>query len=91
MNISDEEARAVIERMDTRLRAARDEKDGERRAILIARVIELRSDVAQIFTDHAYWNDNVRKPGEAAIDPDPDGLLRLLLDKLDAQVKAWVQ
>lgn len=85
-----EEAKAIIERMDTKLRAARDQKDGERRASLIARVIELRSDVRQIFDDAAYWNERVRKPEEEPIDPDPDGVLALLLQKLDAQVAAWV-
>lgn len=89
MNADD--AREVIERMDTRLRAARDAKDATERASLIARVVELRAEVAQIFTDFYYWNANVRQPGEAAIDPDPDGLLRLLLGKLDEQIKAWVQ
>lgn len=89
MNADD--AREVIERMDTKLRAARDAKDAAERASLIARVVEMRSETAQIFIDTAYWNDNVRKPDEDVIDPDPDGLLRLLLEKLDAQIKAWVQ
>ena len=91
MKVTEAEARAIIERMDTKLRAARDAKDGAKRVSLIARCIELRSEVAQIFSDCAHWNDNVRRPDEPTIDPDQDGLLRLLLDKLDAQIKAWVQ
>ena len=85
------EARDVIERMDTRLRAARDAKEGERRASLIARVIELRAEVQWHFESVAHWNDHVRKPHEPAIDADPDGLMALLRDKLDAQIRAWVQ
>jgi hypothetical protein len=91
VEVNEQEIREVIERMDTKLRAAQSEKDGAQRAKLIARVVELRHEVAQIFVDTAFWNDNVRKPHEALIDPDPDGLLRLLLGKLDAQIKAWVQ
>lgn len=85
------EAREIIERMDTRLRAACGEEDAERRAELIRRVVDLRAECRQIFADAEYWNDHVRKPEEETIDPDPDGTLALLIEKLDAQVKAWTQ
>ncbi len=53
------------------------------RARLVARALVERADIEQIFTDIAYWNDNVRKPREAPIDPDPGGILRRLADGLD--------
>lgn len=31
------------------------------------------AEVNQLFTDTEYWNENVRKPHEKRIDPDPDG------------------
>jgi hypothetical protein len=86
-----EEARRSIEKMDTRLRAARDAEEAEHRARIIERVIELRAEVQSQFDMIAHWNEHVRKPHEEPIDPDPDGLLGLLLQKLDAQIKAWVQ
>lgn len=89
--MNEADARAVIERMDTRLRAACGEKDAEERAKLVARVIDLRSECRQIFTDAEHWNEHVRKPEEEPVDPDPDGTLVLLIEKLDAQVKAWTQ
>jgi hypothetical protein len=87
--VNEAEARAIIERMDTRLRSACGEKDAAERAKLIQRVIELRAECRQILTDAEYWNANVRKPSEEPVDPDPDGTLALLIEKLDAQVKAW--
>jgi 5-hydroxyisourate hydrolase-like protein (transthyretin family) len=89
--VNAEEAREVIERMDTALRKANGEQDGRRRAKLIQRVIELRHELQIDFNTVDYWNENVRKPHEARIDFDPDGLLKLLLEKLDAQIAAWVQ
>jgi hypothetical protein len=89
--MNEQEARAIIERMDTRLRAACGEEDAAERAKLIQRVVELRSECRQIFIDAEYWNDNVRRPEEERIDPDPNGTLALLIEKLDAQVKAWTQ
>jgi hypothetical protein len=85
------DVRAIIDRMDTRLRAACGEKDAAERAKLIERVIQLRSECRQIFIDAEYWNNNVRKADEERIDPDPDGTLALLIEKLDEQVKAWTQ
>lgn len=85
------DARAIAERMDTKLRAAFGEKDAAERAKLIQRTIEIRSDCRQIFIDAEYWNNNVRKADEERIDPDPDGTLALLIEKLDEQVKAWTQ
>ena len=35
----------------------------------------IRDEIRQIFTDTAHWNENVRKPHEAIIDPDPDGMM----------------
>lgn len=92
MNIrSEEEIRAIIERMDTQLRAANGEQEAQKRAKLIERAIRLRDDIQIDFNTVEYWNENVRKPHEERIDFDPDGLLKLLLEKLDAQIKAWVQ
>jgi hypothetical protein len=85
------DARAIAERMDTKLRAAFGEKDAAERAKLIQRTIEIRSECRQIFIDAEYWNNNVRKADEERIDPDPDGTLALLIEKLDEQVKAWTQ
>jgi 5-hydroxyisourate hydrolase-like protein (transthyretin family) len=89
--IDSEKAREVIERMDTALRRANGEQDGRRRAKLIQRVIELRHELQIDFNTCDYWNQNIRKPDEAPINFDPDGLLKLLLEKLDAQIAAWVQ
>lgn len=46
---------------------------------LFQRARTLKGDIEQVFTDTAAWNDLARKPGEAPIDPDPDGTLACLL------------
>jgi hypothetical protein len=56
--------------------------DAQRRALL-ARARRIRADVQAIFDDAAYWNEHVRPPGEAPIDPDPEGDMRLILDGID--------
>lgn len=48
------------------------------RSEIIKRMIKLNNEIDQIFIDAKYWNDNVRKPGIEAIDPDPDGQLKRL-------------
>ena len=50
---------------------------------IIARAKRLKAEIEQIFTDAAWWNDNGRHPHEDQIDPDPDGLLRRLVDGID--------
>jgi hypothetical protein len=89
--VNGEHARRIIERMDTTLRQANGVADGRRRAQLIARVIKLRHELQIDFNTVEYWNDHVRKPHEQRIDFDPGGLLKGLLERLDAQIKAWVQ
>lgn len=55
---------------------------------IIRRARELRNSIEQIFCDCNYWNVHDRKQGEAPIDPDPDGRLRLLADGLDRMLAA---
>jgi hypothetical protein len=50
---------------------------------IVADARRQRDEIAQIFTDVASWNQNVRKADEAEIDPDPDGLLKELKEGLD--------
>ena len=40
---------------------------------IIAEAQRIRSEIEQIFTDCAHWNDSVRKQHEELIDPDPAG------------------
>jgi hypothetical protein len=58
-----------------RLRAPRTPADARERARLLARASKNLAEVNQIFIDVASWNENARKPHEAPIDPDPDGML----------------
>jgi hypothetical protein len=57
------------------------------RARLVERVREARQRIAQFFLDVAHWNAHVRKPGEAPIDPDPDGDLALIAAHYDRILK----
>jgi hypothetical protein len=50
---------------------------------IIANARTLRANVEQILTDCAWWNENARRPTEAPIDPDPDGELHRMRDRLD--------
>lgn len=68
------------------VRQQRDIDTGRQR--LTERAMKLRADIEQIFIDCASWNDNARKPGEALIDPDPDGKLRRMADGLDRMLSA---
>lgn len=52
---------------------------------LLARGMRLRLEIEQTFIDTAHWNDQVRRPDEDPIDPDPDGQLRKLAETLDRQ------
>ena len=52
------------------------------RSDLIQRVMTLKDEIDQIFIDTEYWNDNVRMADEESIDPDPDGILRMLREGL---------
>jgi hypothetical protein len=58
---------------------------------LIDRHIALRLEIQGIFNDCAHWNEHVRQPHEAPIDPDPDGQLRKVADDIDAMLKREVQ
>lgn len=53
------------------------------RAAILAEADRIARDIRQIFTDCASWNENVRKPHEAPIDPDPDGALACALAHCD--------
>lgn len=57
--------------------------DRVRHADVVTRAIRLRSEMRQIFTDVAHWNEHVREPHEAPIDPDPDGELTELIAAID--------
>ena len=48
----------------------------------------VRDDIEQQFLDIAHWNTHVRKPDEEPIDPDPDGVLRKLQDRLTRMLAA---
>ena len=48
----------------------------------VNRAKTILAEIEQIFIDVEYWNDNIRKPHEEPIDPDPDGMLGRLKDGL---------
>ena len=54
---------------------------------LITRTRKIKSEIEQIFIDAAHWNENVRKPRQVPIDPDPDGKLALILEGLNKTLK----
>lgn len=62
-----------------------------RRAELVEKVLSARQEIEQIFIDVAHWNDTVRKPNEAPVDPDPNGDLRDLANFYDRILKNDVQ
>lgn len=53
---------------------------------IITEVDRLRQEIAQLFTAAHHWNEHVRKPNEARIDPDPDGQLRKIAQGIDAML-----
>lgn len=53
---------------------------------LIENARKNRNEIAQLFTDAAYWNNHVRPPGVAAINPDPDGQLARIAAAYDAML-----
>jgi len=57
-------------------------RDAERRRI-IANAKHVCAGIEDTFVKVAYWNEHVRQPDEAPIDPDPDGAMRRLADGLD--------
>jgi hypothetical protein len=58
---------------------------------LVERSIALRCEIQSIFDDVSHWNRHVRQPDEAEIDPDPDGELRRICDRIDAMLKSEAQ
>jgi hypothetical protein len=50
---------------------------------LFLRGLHQRLEIDQYFRDAAHWNDSVRKPHEAPIDPDPVGEMAHLAEALD--------
>lgn len=54
----------------------------DERQQFVNRAKTILAEIEQIFIDIEYWNDNVRKPHEEPIDPDPDGMLGRLSDGL---------
>jgi hypothetical protein len=50
----------------------------------VERAEEILAEINQIFLDADHWNCCVRKPGEANIDPDPDGALLSAKRNLEA-------
>lgn len=75
---------------NTMLRPPVSHEDGERRVELIQRAIRLRQDIELDINTVRYWNEHVRRPGEAEIDPDPHGeyaeMLRYLTKLIDGAV-----
>jgi hypothetical protein len=57
------------------------------RESILALAKRTRMEIQQIFTDVEHWNDSVRKPDEAEIDPDPDGQLAKALKSIDAMLE----
>lgn len=49
----------------------------ERKSLIELRIenLRIRTNIEQMYIDAISWNENVRKPGEAMIDPDPDGVM----------------
>jgi hypothetical protein len=68
---------------------------------LMIRAQRLRAEITQLFIDAGIWNEEMRRTGEAKIDPDPDGKLaraaasidRMLRDKTEHEDAAvnWIQ
>ncbi len=53
------------------------------RADIVARARDLRGRIAQVFSEAEHWN-RVNVPWKGpAIDPDPDGTLKRIADRLD--------
>lgn len=53
------------------------------RAAIVARARKLRGEIAQTFADAEHWN-RVNVPWKGpAIDPDPDGQLKRIVDGID--------
>ncbi|MGE3276747.1 MAG: hypothetical protein AB7O67_16670 [Vicinamibacterales bacterium] len=53
------------------------------RQSIIARATTLREEIRQYFDDVAHWNTQVRRDGDAPVDPDPDGKLRRIARGID--------
>lgn len=53
---------------------------------IFAEMTRIRDEIQQIFNDADHWNNSVRKPDEAIINPDPDGFLRKNLDSMTAAI-----
>ena len=51
----------------------------------------IRIEIQQIFNDAEYWNENVRKPHEERIDPDPDGSMAKRLKGIDALLEKEIR
>lgn len=58
----------------------------ESRAQLIGRAKDLKAEIEQYFNDADHRNTAVRKPDEEAIDPDPNGELRTLLNGINGML-----
>ncbi|MGE3889441.1 MAG: hypothetical protein AB7H81_23670 [Vicinamibacterales bacterium] len=54
---------------------------GQTREAIVANASRLRREIDETFNDAAHWNRT--HPGEAPIDPDPDGQLRRIAEGLD--------
>jgi hypothetical protein len=52
------------------------------RARIISKARKMLHEIELDFNTTARWNQNVRKPHEAPIDPDPDGTMTRLRDRL---------
>jgi hypothetical protein len=81
----------MSERKDYWLRPANNPSERIERQKLLDRVIRLRRDIELEFSTAAHWNEHVRKPDEAPIDPDPGGRLRQVCDDIDSLLKKEAQ
>ncbi len=87
----DPEFRREIESVSEPLELARRLETVASRARLVENMRAARQDIAQMFIDVDHWNRCVRKPGEAEIDPDPNGDLKAIAAYYDRVLKNEVQ
>ena len=74
-----------------KLRQPRSDAEAEYRTRRIERAVKMRHDIDVELNTIAYWNEHVRKPDEAVIDPDPDGSYSRMAAYLDSLIKVNVQ
>lgn len=76
---------------DARLRQPRTRAEAVQRTRLIQRAVQMRHEIEIDLNTVAHWNEYVRKPHEAPIDPDPDGSYARMAAYLDSLIAANVE